>query len=217
MSTAKVLTATKRTRAGKGAARAERRAGRVPAVIYGGAEPPLPISFDRTLIHRTIYAGHFLSTVFEVDVDGAKVRAIPRDYQLDVVRDTPLHVDLLRITAGSRIRVDVPVHFKNREQSPGLKAGGVINVIFHSIEVMCPADDIPDEIMIDLAGTSIGDTIHISQIALPEGVKPTNRTDFTVCSIAPPTKEAAPAAAAPAEGAEAAAAAPAAAEAEKKA
>lgn len=213
MSTVKVLAATKRTRAGKGAARAERRLGRVPAVIYGGDQPPQTISLDHKTINSSIYAGHFLSTVMELDVEGSKIRVIPRDYQLDVVNDTPVHVDFLRITAGSRIRVDVPVHFKNRELSPGLKAGGVINVIFHSIEVMCPAEDIPDEIVIDLAGKAIGDTVHISDITLPTGVTPTNRTDFTVISIAPPTKEVevTPAAAATTE-----AAAPAA-EAEKKA
>jgi large subunit ribosomal protein L25 len=212
MSVAKDLTATKRTRAGKGAARAERRQNRVPAVIYGGNEPPLPIALDYATVNQRIYAGHFLSTVVEIDVEGTKIRAIPRDYQLDVVTDRPVHVDFLRITAGVKIRVDVPVHFKNRELSPGLKAGGVINIIHHAIEVMCPPDEIPAEIMVDLAGKAIGDSIHISELTLPPGIKPTNRTDFTVCSIAPPTKEAAPAAAT----AEAAAGAtPAAAEGEK--
>lgn len=215
MSVAKDLTATKRMRAGKGAARAERRQNRVPAVIYGGNEPPLPISLDYVVINQRIYAGHFLSTVVNIDVEGTKIRAIPRDYQLDVVDDRPVHVDFLRITAGSKIRVDVPVHFKNRDLSPGLKAGGVINIIHHAVEVLCPPDDIPAEIMVDLAGKAIGDSIHISELTLPPGIKPTNRTDFTVCSIAPPTKEAAPVVAAAPDAAAAAAAPAAAAEGEK--
>ena len=207
MSAAKELKATVRMRAGKGAARAERRLGRVPGVIYGGKEPPLPIALDYREINQKIYAGHFLSTIFELDVDGTKVRVIPRDYQLDVVKDTPVHVDFLRITAGSTIRVDVPVHLKNQDQSPGLKVGGVVNLIHHSIEVLCPADRIPDEFVIDLAGKEIGDTVHIADMTLPEGVRPTDRTNFTVVSIAPPTKaEVAPtAAAAEGEGGEEAA------------
>lgn len=201
MSAVKELKATLRTRAGKGAARAERRLGRVPGVIYGGKEPPQPIAVDYRDINQRIYAGHFLSTIFELDLDGTKIRVIPRDYQLDVVKDTPVHVDFLRITAGSTIRVDVPVHLKNQDQSPGLKVGGVVNLIHHSIEVMCPADQIPDEFVIDLAGKEIGDTIHVGDMALPEGVRPTDRSNFTVLSIAPPTKaEAAATAAAAAEG-----------------
>jgi large subunit ribosomal protein L25 len=201
MSAVKELKATVRTRAGKGAARAERRLGRVPGVIYGGKEPPQPIAVDYREINQRIYAGHFLSTIFELDLDGTKIRVIPRDYQLDVVKDTPVHVDFLRITAGSTIRVDVPVHLKNQDQSPGLKVGGVINLIHHSIEVLCPADKIPDEFVIDLAGKEIGDTIHVGDVALPEGVRPTDRSNFTVLSIAPPTKaEAAATAAAAAAG-----------------
>jgi large subunit ribosomal protein L25 len=197
MSAVKELKATVRMRAGKGAARAERRLGRVPGVIYGGKEPPQTIALDYREINQKIYAGHFLSTIFELDLDGTKIRVIPRDYQLDVVKDTPLHVDFLRITAGSTIRVDVPVHLKNQDQSPGLKVGGVVNLIYHSIEVLCPADRIPDEFVIDLTGKEIGDTVHIADMVLPEGVRPTDRSNFTVASIAPPTKaEVAPTAAA---------------------
>jgi large subunit ribosomal protein L25 len=197
MSAAPQLTATKRMRAGKGAARAERRQGRVPGVIYGGNQPPLPIALDHRDINRRIYAGHFLSTVVEIDVEGEKMRVIPRDYQLDVVKDTPLHVDFLRVTAGSTIRVDVPVHVKGQDQSPGLKAGGVVNLIHHTIEVLCPADRIPDAIDVDVAGKEIGDSVHIADVTLPEGVRSTDRTNFTVLSIATPSKlDVAPAAAA---------------------
>jgi large subunit ribosomal protein L25 len=207
MSAAPQLTATKRMRAGKGAARAERRQGRVPGVIYGGNQPPLPIALDYRDINRRIYAGHFLSTVVEIDVEGEKLRVIPRDYQLDVVKDTPLHVDFLRVTAGSTIRVDVPVHVKGQDQSPGLKAGGVVNLIHHTIEVLCPADRIPDAIDVDVAGKEIGDSVHIADVTLPEGVRSTDRTNFTVLSIATPSKlDVAPAAAggeaAPAESSE---------------
>jgi large subunit ribosomal protein L25 len=200
MSTPAVLTATKRTRAGKGAARAERRLNRIPAVIYGGGEAPLPIALDHVALSRRIFAGHFKSTVIELDVEGTKIRVIPRDYQLDVVSDIPVHVDFLRITAGSKIRVAVPVHFKNHDKSPGLKAGGVINIVTHTVDVMCPPDAIPQEIVVDLSGKVIGDSVHMKDLGLPEGVMPVDKSNFTVATIAPPTKaEAAPAAAAAAE------------------
>lgn len=185
----KQFTATARPKAGKGAARAERRNGRVPAVIYGGKEPPLPISLDYKQVEQTIFAGHFLSTVFDIDVEGKSVRVIPRDYQLDPVLDLPVHVDFLRIVAGAKIRVDIPVHFKNHEASPGLKAGGVINTVAHSIELMCPPDDIPQEIMVDLSGLEIGDSVHINDIKLPENVTLRDKSNFTVATIAPPVKE----------------------------
>lgn len=182
------LKALHRSRSGKGAARAVRREGRVPAVVYGGKEAPLTVSLGHAEVSKRIFAGQFLSTVITLDVDGTKLRVIPRDYQLDVVKDIPTHVDFLRITEGSRIRVEVPVHFKNQDQSPGLKAGGVINFVMHAVEVMCPPDKIPAEISIDLAGKVIGDTIHAKDIALPEGVVAVNKSNFTIASIAPPTK-----------------------------
>jgi large subunit ribosomal protein L25 len=188
MSAAKELKATMRPRAGKGAARAVRREGLVPAVIYGGNQPPLPIALPYKDVNTRIYAGHFLSTVFEIEVDGQKIRAIPRDYQLDVVRDTPMHVDFLRVVEGSTIRVDIPVHVTNQDQSPGVKAGGVINLIHHAIEVMCPPDSIPDSVDVSIAGLEIGDSVHMSGLVLPEGVTATDKTDFTVLSIATPTK-----------------------------
>lgn len=182
------LKAMQRSRAGKGAARAVRREGRVPAVVYGGKEAPLTVSLAQAEVTKRIFAGHFLSTVLTLDVDGKKVRVIPRDYQLDMMKDTPVHVDFLRITEGSRLRVDVPVHFHNHDQSPGLKAGGVVNIVLHAIEVMCPPDSIPQSIDIDLAGKVIGDSIHAKDIALPAGVVAVNKGNFTIASIAPPTK-----------------------------
>ncbi len=189
MSAQKQLKATARPRSGKGAARADRRQGRVPGVIYGGNEPPLPITLDYTDVEKTIFAGHFLSTVFNIDVDGKSVRVIPRDYQLDKVRDFPVHVDFLRIVAGSKIRVGVPVHFKNNLESPGLKAGGVLNIVAHTIELLCPPDDIPQEVMVDLTGLEIGDSVHIKDIKLPESVTLRDRSNFTVATIAAPIKE----------------------------
>jgi large subunit ribosomal protein L25 len=185
----KQLKALVRPRAGKGAARAIRRDGRVPGVIYGGNEPPLPISLDYKDVEKTIFAGHFLSTIYNIDVDGKSVRVIPRDYQLDRVHDFPVHVDFLRIVAGSKIRVGVPVHFKNHEDSPGLKAGGVLNTVAHTIELMCPPDDIPQEIMVDLAGLEIGDSVHINDLTMPANTTLRDRTNFTVATIAPPIKE----------------------------
>ena len=202
MAEMKKLAASVRSGTGKGAARSVRREGRIPAVIYGGGEAPQPISLDRKTATQLIYAGRFLTTIFELDVDGAKERVIPRDFQLDVVKDHPLHVDFLRLKAGSRLRVEVPVHFINMEIAPGIKRGGSLNVVRHTIEMMVPADAIPEFLTADLTGYDINDALHISAIALPEGCKPTvTDRDFTVATITPPTvaeEAAAPAAAAPA-------------------
>lgn len=188
MSATKVLKAEARDRAGKGAARALRREGKIPAVIYGGKQPPVGIALDRLSTQLLVYAGGFRTTVFEIDINGTVERAIPRDYQLDPVKDTLVHVDFLRISKDSVIAVDVPVHFINEEKSPGLKKGGVLNVVRHSVEFYVPADQIPDFIEVDLSGWNIGDSIHISAVKLPAGVKPviTDR-DFTVATIAAPT------------------------------
>ncbi len=181
------LKATARQRVGKGAARAERRAGRIPAVIYGGKEPATPITLDHKEISLKIRGGHFLTTVFEIDVDGTTIQALPRDFQLDPVKDFPVHVDFLRLTKGAKISVEIPVHFVNEEASPGIKRGGVLNVVRHEVEVMAPADAIPEQIVADLTGLDIGDSLHISAIALPEGVTPTiTDRDFTVATIAAP-------------------------------
>ncbi|MEJ8572233.1 50S ribosomal protein L25/general stress protein Ctc [Microbaculum marinum] len=187
MSATVSLKAAARERVGKGAARAERRAGRIPAVIYGGKEPATPITLDFRDISLRLRGGHFLTTVFEIEVDGNKIRALPRDVQTDPVKDFPVHVDFLRLTKGAKISVEIPVTFLNEEDCPGIRRGGVLNVVRHEIEVMAPVDEIPDEIVADLAGLDIGDSLHISAIALPEGVEPTiTDRDFTVATIAAP-------------------------------
>lgn len=199
MAAMKQLAATVRSGAGKGAARSVRREGRIPGVIYGGGVPAESISLDFRELNKLIYAGHFLTTIFEVDIEGRKERVIPRDYQLDVVRDTPLHVDFLRLRPGSSLRVDVPVHFINGDICPGIKKGGALNVVRHTIEMRVPADNIPEAVTADLATLEIADSLHISAIALPAGCKPTiTDRDFTVATITPPARseEVAPAAAA---------------------
>ncbi len=186
MSAVKELKAVARDRVGKGAARALRRDGRIPAVIYGGGTAASPIGLDGNEMRQLIFAGHFLTTIFEVDVGGSKSRVIPRDYQLDPIRDVPLHVDFLRVVAGQRLTVEVPVHFINGETAPGIKNGGVLNVVRHTIELECPTDGIPDAIEVDLAGLEVGDSVHISAITLPDGVTTTIDRDFTVATIAAP-------------------------------
>ncbi len=188
MAETKKLAATVRGGSGKGAARSVRREGRVPAVIYGGGAAPETISLDYKEINQLIYAGHFLTTIFEIEVGGRKERCLPRDYQLDVVRDTPVHVDFMRLRPGSTVRVAVPVHFINQDTCPGIKRGGTLNVVRHAVEMRVPADAIPEFITADLAGFDINDSLHISAIKLPEGCKPTiTDRDFTVATIAPPT------------------------------
>jgi large subunit ribosomal protein L25 len=179
--------ATARPRAGKGAARQARREGKVPAVIYGDGKPPETISLDYNELWKQYLKGHFTSTVFELDMeeDGAKHLVIPRDIQLDPVKDQPIHVDFLRIGKEGLIRVEVPVRFINDTLSPGLKRGGVLNIVRHDIEVTCPYDKIPEYFVVDLTGVEIGRSIHISAIELPEGVTPTIKDrDFTVATIA---------------------------------
>jgi large subunit ribosomal protein L25 len=209
MAAIKQLAAVTRSGIGKGASRSVRRDGRVPGVVYGGGEKAEPISVDFKDLHKLIYSGHFLTTIFELDVEGRKQRVLPRDYQLDVVSDTPLHVDFFRLKAGSRVRIAVPVHVANREASPGLKKGGAVNLVLHSLELMAPAESIPESITIDLTGLDFHDSVHVSNLVLPEGCKAADtRTDYTVVTIVPPTvfTEEAPTAAATAAAATAAAA-----------
>ena len=215
-----------RTRSGTGAARATRREARVPAVIYGDGHAPESIALLSNELVNVMNRGRFLSTLIDLDVDGAKTRVIPREVQVDPVSDKLVHVDFQRVSPGSRIRVDVPVRFVNEASSPGLKRGGVLNIVRHEIEVTCPADAIPERFEFSLDGLEIGRSLHISAITLPEGVKTTiQNRDFTVATIAghkveeePVPAEAVVAAegAAPAEG-EAAEGAPAAAPADAKA
>jgi large subunit ribosomal protein L25 len=214
MAQVREIKATERPKAGKGAARAERRAGRVPGVIYGDNKPPLPISLDHAELRQRIYAGHFLTTVFEVELGGDKHRVIPRDYQLDPVRDFPMHVDFLRLGEGATVRVRIPVHVINTEASPGVKRGGAVNLVTHAVEVIVPADAIPQFFEVDITGLDINYSKHLSDVKLPEGVKPVSRTDMTIVTIVPPSgyaeelKAAAEAAAAAAQAAATAAAAP---------
>lgn len=178
------LSAASRPRAGKGAARQVRREGRVPAVIYGNKKEPTLISLDANELKKILNRGKFLSTVFDVNYGEGTERCLPRDIQLDVVMDTPLHVDFQRISDDGRIRVQVPVEFKNRESSVGLKRGGTLNIVRHEVEVWCPADAIPESFTVDLGPVNIGTSIHISSVALPEGVTPTIADrDFTVATV----------------------------------
>ena len=146
-----------------------------------------PISLDYREVNKLIYAGHFLTTIYEIDVDGTKQRVIPRDYQLDRIKDHPVHVDFLRLRPGTTLRVNVPVHFINQDISPGIKKGGALNVVRHTIELKVPADSIPEAITVDLSELDIAESVHISAITLPAGCTPTDmRHDFTIATIAPP-------------------------------
>jgi large subunit ribosomal protein L25 len=188
MAQAAELKAQARSGVGKGAARAVRRQGLIPAVIYGDKKPPTPISLSYNEAMKRIYAGGFLSHIITLDVDGEKVKVIPRDYQLDPVKDTALHVDFLRIGAGSRLTVDVHVNFVNETASPGLKRGGTLNIVRHTVELSCPADAIPEELVVDLSGLDIGDSVHISAVKLPDGVRPTiHDRDFTIATVVAPS------------------------------
>lgn len=181
------LKAELREKAGKGSARELRRNGKVPAVIYGDKQPPLAIALSYKDVFYKIHGGGFLTTVTTIDIDGKKIRVLPKEYQLDPVRDFPMHVDLLRVGRDTLVTVQIPVRFINEEKSPGIKRGGMLNVVRHEIEANVPANAIPDFIEIDLEGTEIGYTIHISSVALPEDVKPTIADrDFTVATIAAP-------------------------------
>jgi large subunit ribosomal protein L25 len=185
---AKDLVAKARSGVGKGAARALRREGWIPAVIYGDKKDPLPISISYNEAMKSIYAGGFLSHVINVDVDGTKHSVIPRDYQLDVVKDKALHVDFLRVGPNTKLHVEVAVHFVNPDASPGNKKGGVLNVGRHELELVCVSDKIPDQITIDLTGLEIGDAVHISHVTLPAGSESaiTDR-DFTIATVVAPS------------------------------
>lgn len=205
------IRAETRDRAGKGAARATRRAGRVPAVIYGEKKEPTLISLDPKELGKLVHKKAFFATLLDLDLSGAKHRVLPRDVHLDPVTDKILHADFQRVAPDSKIRVHVPVVVKNEGASPGLKRGGVLNLVRHEIEFLCSPDNIPQQIEVDVTGLEIGGSIHIGSVTLPEGAKPTIRErDFTVVTIgAPSGLKAEIEAAAAAAGAPAAAAAPA--------
>ena len=183
-----IIAAQRRERAGKGPARAARRAGRVPGVIYGSKKDPAMVTLDPRELDRELQTGGFLATIYDIQVEKDKERVLPRDVQFDPVTDRPIHVDFLRVSATSSVTVQVPVNFLNEEESPGLKRGGLLNVVRHEIEMICRADAIPASIEVDLTGLDIGDSVHISMISLPDGVAPTiTDRDFTVATIAAPT------------------------------
>jgi large subunit ribosomal protein L25 len=188
MAAIKQLAAVTRSGIGKGAARSVRREGRVPGVVYGGGEAAEPISVDFKELNKFIYSGQFLTSIFEIDVDGRKQRVLPRDYQLDAVTDTPMHVDFFRLKAGTRVRIAVPVRVINRDASPGLKKGGAVNLVLHSVELIVPAESIPESIVVDLTGLDFHDSVHVTNLKLPEGCKPADtRIDYTVVTVVPPT------------------------------
>ena len=187
MSDVKELKAVARDRVGKGAARAVRRQGQIPGVIYGGGATPEPIALDEHQMRKLILAGHFLTTVFDIDLDGRKTRAIPRDFQLDPVRDLPLHVDFLRLAAGQSIRVEIPVHVVGQASSPGVKKGGAVQVVEHSLELLVPADAIPDFIEVSIADMEVGSSIHLADITLPEGARAVSQENLTLVTVVAPT------------------------------
>lgn len=182
------ITAQLRDRAGKGSARAARRDGMIPGVIYGAKEPPVMITVDGRSLIKLMRDPAFASHLYNVSVDGGKQNVLARDVQLDPVTDRPVHIDFLRVSDRTTIAIEVPVQFINDEASPGIKRGGVLNVVRHAIELVCRADSIPENLTVDLTGLEVGDSVHISAIALPSGVRPTiTDRDFTVATIAAPT------------------------------
>ena len=186
MSEQLTLPAETRDRAGKGASRALRREGRVPAVVYGANQEPLGIHVEEKLLAKMLSTGHFMNTVVMIDVGGSTARTLPKDVQFHPVTDRPLHVDFLRISEHSQVQVAVPIRFTGEDESRGLKRGGVLNTVRHELELVCDAAEIPDEIEISLAGLDIGDSLHISAVTLPRGSSSaiTDR-DFTIATIVP--------------------------------
>ena len=188
MSDTLTLPAETRERAGKGASRALRREGRVPAVIYGNNEEPLSIHVEAKELSRQLGTGHFFNSIVEIEVGGKTLRTLPKDVAFHPVSERPLHADFLRLSKNATVHVNVPVVFANEELSPGLKRGGVLNIVRHELELVCAADKIPDEIAVDVTGFDVGDSIHASHVTLPEGSQQaiTDR-DFTIATIAAPS------------------------------
>jgi large subunit ribosomal protein L25 len=214
MATVQQMKATPRPKSGKGAARAARYSGKVPGVIYGEKKPPVLVLLEHDELRKRIYAGRFLTTLYELDVDGEKHRVIPRDFQLDAIKDLPMHVDFLRVAEGAVIRVKVAVHVLNADQSPGVKRGGAVNIVTHTIDVMCPAESIPESIDVDISELDINHSKHLSDVTLPPNVRVVAHGDITLVTVVPPSgyaeelKAAAEAAAAAAAAAAEAGAAP---------
>ena len=208
------LSAEPRLRAGKGAARATRRSGRVPGIVYGDGKEPMLISLEPRELGRVLARPGLFATLVDIAVDGTTLRTLPRDVQYHPVSDMPLHVDFMRVGAGAQVTVMVPVVFINHERSAGLRRGGILNIVRHGIDMVCSVDSIPDRLVVDLDGLDIGDSIHIGAVTMPENARPVIQArDFTIASIAASSavkeeaaQAAATAAVAPTE--EAAAAAP---------
>ena len=183
-----VLTANTREKVGKGSAREARRQGNIPAVIYGDKKSPIPIVVEQKILVRHLSTGGFFNTLFDIDVNGELNRVLPRDVQLHPVTDVPEHVDFLRVSATTTVSVEVPVEFIGDDVSPGIKSGGVLNVVRYTVEVSCTPDLIPNTLLLDLSNAEIGDSLHISAVNLPEGVTPTiSDRDFTIATIVAPT------------------------------
>ena len=179
------LSAEPRTLAGKGATRATRRAGRVPGIIYGDNQDAVLISLEPREFSRALASRGFFATLVDVRVDGTVHRTLPRDVQYHPATDAPLHVDFMRVGSHARVTVMVPVVFTNPEMSPGIRRGGILNIVRHGIELNCPVDRIPDHLVVELNGLEIGDSLHISRVIIPEGCRPTiSDRDFTIASIA---------------------------------
>lgn len=188
MSDQLTLAAETRDRVGKGASRSLRRDGRVPAVIYGNKEEPTPIHVGEKELTKLLMTGHFMNSVIMVDVGGKPTRTLPKDVTFDVVTDRPVHVDFLRISEHAKVHVNVPVHFTDEEKAPGIKRGGVLNVVRHELELVVDAANIPDEIAISLTGLEIGDSVHISQVKLPQGAASAiEDRDFTIATVVAPS------------------------------
>ncbi|AQS61166.1 50S ribosomal protein L25 [Rhizobium rhizogenes] len=180
------LKAEARERVGKGSSRELRRNGLIPAVIYGDKQAPISIALSTNEVTKRIHAGGFMTTVAVIDVDGKKIKVLPKDYQLDPVRDFTMHVDFLRVSGNTLVNVEVPVHFENEEKSD-IKVGGVLNIVRHTVEFHCPANDIPEFITVDLTGLKIGDSVHISSVKLPKNITPVIADrDFTIATIVAP-------------------------------
>ncbi|RZK03493.1 MAG: 50S ribosomal protein L25/general stress protein Ctc [Novosphingobium sp.] len=182
------LPAETRERAGKGASRELRRSGRVPAVVYGNNEEPLSIHVEEKELRRQLGTGHFFNSIVEIEVGGKKVRTLPKDVAFHPVSDRPLHADFLRVSKNAKVHVNVPVVFINEEKSPGLKKGGVLNIVHHSLDLVVEADKIPDDIQVDVTGLDVGDSIHIGSIKLPAGaVDGSHEADLTIATIVAPS------------------------------
>jgi large subunit ribosomal protein L25 len=189
------LAAQARQPSGKGGARARRRSGQIPAIIYGNKETPQAIAIDETALQKVLRGPGFFSRVFEIQIGNDKQRVLARDLQRDPLTDRPLHVDFMRFSATTRVNIDVEVNFINEDQSPGLKHGGVLNVVRHTVELICSPDRIPEGLTVDLAGLEIGDVVHVDALKIPEGAElAATERDATVATIAAPSVEELPAA-----------------------